>query len=82
MTVTTLKLESVVRDRIKAVARREGVTVGRLLEDLVAIREREQRFADIAQARRAMSREDAESYAAESAQWERTELADDATETR
>lgn len=78
MTITTLKVHSEVRDRIKAVARREGVTVGKLLEDLVAIREREQRFADIAQARNAMSTADTDSYKAETAQWEKAELMDGA----
>ena len=47
MPTTTIKVDASVRDRLKAEAARKGVTIGALLADLVALSEREGRFAEI-----------------------------------
>lgn len=45
MPLTTVKLDTTTRDRLLAEARREGRTVGQLLDAMLAERERASRFA-------------------------------------
>jgi hypothetical protein len=47
VTATTIKLETGLRDRLNAEARRRGVPVGSFVEELFALWLREQRFADL-----------------------------------
>ena len=50
MTMTTVKVEAAVRDRLLTEARREGRTLGQLLDAMLRDRERAQRFARLRQA--------------------------------
>lgn len=47
MATTTIKVDSAVRDRLNAEARREGVPVGRVLEAMLEERARARRFAEL-----------------------------------
>lgn len=47
VTTTTIKLDSTVRDRLNAEARRDGVPVGRVLEAMLEERARTRRFEDL-----------------------------------
>lgn len=76
MTVTTIKLDSDLRDRLKRVARREGRTVGSLLESLLSERERAERFAAMREAMERSSSRSLSDYQAEVATWERAADAD------
>ncbi len=67
MTMTTIKLDSTLRDRINAEARRRGTTAGSFVEDLFEVWLREQRFAEIRRAMAAGSATDVESYLTETA---------------
>jgi hypothetical protein len=58
MTVTTIKVDRAVRDRLADIARRRGVTMGSLLDAESRRLEREQRWADIESAYARMQRED------------------------
>jgi predicted transcriptional regulator len=44
MAVTTIKVETTLRDRLNLIAREQGVSVSRALETMVAERERAERF--------------------------------------
>ncbi len=50
MPATTVKVDTTLRDRLLAEARREGRTVAQLLEVMLADRERAQRFARLKEA--------------------------------
>jgi len=67
MTMTTIKLDSTLRDRLNAEARRRGQTAGSFVEDLFAIWLREQRFAEIRRTMAGASDADIASYRAETA---------------
>jgi len=70
-TPTTLrsedKLDSTLRDRLNAEARRRGQTAGSLVQDLFAIWLREQRFAEIRRTMAGASDADIASYRVETA---------------
>ena len=69
MAITTIKLGSAVRDRLNAEARRDGVPVGRVLEE----RARTRRFAEL---RAAIDRTPGPllaSHAAETDRWSTTD---------
>lgn len=74
--LTTIKLSRETRDRLKARAGSEGLSLGDYLEQLVANAEREARWAALREAIRSTPPELMESYRAETAQWERAELTD------
>jgi len=67
VTMTTIKLDSTLRDRLNTEARRRGQTAGTFVEDLFAIWLREQRFAEIRRAMAGASDADIESYRVETA---------------
>lgn len=73
---TTIKVSGELRDRLKQQAAREGLTIGAHLGHLADAEDRRWRLrllkAVIAQSTPAT----AESFSAEAAEWERTELAD------
>lgn len=70
MTVTTVKVDTAVRDRLLAEARREGRTVGQLLDVMLAERERAQRFAQLARAIAATPGALRDSWQAETDAWD------------
>ncbi|MGI8947008.1 MAG: hypothetical protein ACR2FV_03335 [Ornithinimicrobium sp.] len=74
--LTTIKLSRETRDRLKARAGAEALSLGDYLELLATRAEREARWAALRQAVRATPLELMESYRAETAQWEQTEQAD------
>jgi len=67
VTMTTIKLDSTLRDRLNTEARRRGQTAGGFVEDLFAAWMREQRFAEIRRTMASASDADIESYRAETA---------------
>lgn len=73
--LTTIKLSRETRDRLKARAGSEGLSLGDYLEQLVARAERESRWAALREAIRSTAPGLMESYRAETAQWERAETA-------
>lgn len=72
MPVTTIKVDTAIRDRLLSEARREGRTVGQLLDTMLAERERAQRFARLKDALAATPEAELESWRAESQQFEVT----------
>lgn len=72
MPMTTIKVDTATRDRLLAEARREGRTLGRLLEDMLAERERAQRFADLKRAIAATPAAEHDTWAAETAAFDTT----------
>lgn len=80
MPMTTIKLDTVIRDRLKAEARTRGVTLGALLGELVAISERETRFAAIRAAVARTGEDEVRNYAAEAGEWDDATLRDGMTE--
>ncbi|KAA0022452.1 hypothetical protein [Antrihabitans cavernicola] len=73
MPMTTIKVDASIRDRLKVEAVRKGVTIGKLLEDLVALSEREARFAAIKEAIEATPPASIAAYEAELRHWSRLE---------
>lgn len=73
---TTIKVSHELRDRLKVQAARDGLTLGAHLARLADADDRARRLGDLKAAIANTSDEDAELYAAEVADWERTELAD------
>lgn len=73
---TTIKVSHELRDRLKVQAARDGLTLGAHLARLAEADDRARRLGDLKAAIANTSDEDAERYAAEVADWERTELAD------
>ena len=73
---TTIKVSDELRDRLKAQAARHGLTLGAHLGHLADADDRRIRHLALQRAVAETSTEAAESHAAESAAWERTELAD------
>ncbi len=73
---TTIKVSDELRDRLKEQAARDGLTLGAHLANLADAEDRRRRLDLLKSALDASSSADAGSYAAETADWERTELAD------
>ena len=67
---TTIKLDSRLRDRLNEEARRDGVTVARVLEAMLEERDRARRFEALRAAIAATSAQDRASYEAETEEWE------------
>jgi hypothetical protein len=73
MSVTTIKVDSTVRDRLASVARARGTTMGALLADLAQRLEDEQRWTEIEGAYDRLRTQDPErwrEYLAELAEWD------------
>lgn len=73
---TTIKVSDELRDRLKAQAARDGLTLGAHLARLAEAEDRRHRLLTLQTAVAGTSTEGMKSYAAESASWERTELTD------
>lgn len=72
MATTTIKLDSGLRDRLNEEARRDGVTVARVLEAMLEERDRDRRFDALRTAIAGTSPEGRASYERETAEWEST----------
>jgi hypothetical protein len=73
MPITTIKVDTVVRDRLASVARARGVTMTVLLSDVAARLEADQRWAEIEAAYARLQRDDPEAWAeylGELAEWD------------
>lgn len=73
---TTIKVNDELRDRLKDQAAREGLTLGAHLSRLADAEDRRLRLQTLKTAIANTSPSNAGSHAAESAEWERTELSD------
>ena len=73
---TTIKVSDELRDRLKEQAARDGLTLGAHLAHLADAEDRRWRLHLLKSAIDASTSDDAGSYAAETEDWERTELAD------
>lgn len=73
---TTIKVSDELRDRLKMQAARDGLTLGAHLARLADADDRAHRLRDLKTAIASTSDTSAALYAAECAEWERTELAD------
>ena len=73
---TTIKVSDELRDRLKAQAARDGLTLGAHLAHLADADDRRHRLLALKRSVAETSSEDMESYAVESATWERAELTD------
>ncbi len=74
MTMTTIKVSAIVRDRLTAEARREGVPVNSVLETLLAEHSRRLRFEQMREAISATSAGDWASYLDETSDAARLEV--------
>lgn len=74
--MTTIKVPSSTRNRLKAGAASRGLSLGAYLEELVEQAEREQRWTALRDAIEATPAAAMESYRAETEQWETSELSD------
>jgi hypothetical protein len=73
---TTIKVSDELRDRLKAQASRDGLTLGAHLAHLADAEDRRWRLHQLKSAISVSRGSDAESHAEETADWERTELTD------
>lgn len=73
---TTIKVSDELRDRLKEQAARDGLTLGAHLAHLADAEDRRWRLHLLKSAIDASTSDDARSHAAETEDWERTELAD------
>lgn len=76
---TTIKVSDELRDRLKAQAARDGVTLGAHLAHLAHLadsEDRRRRLEHLTSVISGSTKADAESYARETADWERAELTD------
>jgi len=73
---TTIKVSDELRDRLKAQASRDGLTLGAHLDRLADAEDRRRRFADMRAAITRTSAADLGSHRAETEEWESVELAD------
>jgi len=73
---TTIKVSDELRDRLKAQAALDGVTLGAHLARLADAEDRRLRLRELKIAVARTTSADFRSHAAESAEWERAELAD------
>lgn len=76
MTSTTIKVTSETRDRLKAQAAADRVTLGEHLRRLADMADRDRRLTALTRAVEQTTLELRGSYATESAQWETAELTD------
>lgn len=74
MPTTTIKVDTILRDRLKSEAHRKGITIGSLLDELLAISERDARFAEISAAMGRTEPETMRRYEAEVAEWDSATL--------
>lgn len=74
--ITTIKVSDELRDRLKAQASRDGLTLAAHLARLADAEDRRHRLQLLKKAVAATPPTDAASHAAESAEWERAELSD------
>lgn len=70
MAVTTIKVETTLRDRLNVIARQQGVSVSRAIEGMVADRERAERFRRLREDMVALSKSERDDYQAETAVWD------------
>ena len=80
MTMTTIKVPSETRDRLKAQAAAAHRSLGAHLDALADLADRQTRFATLKGAIAATSPSDRATYDSETAAWERVEWSDDADE--
>lgn len=73
---TTIKVSDDLRDRLKAQAARDGLTLGAHLARLADAEDRRQRLRGLAEAIAHSPTDVVASHAAETAEWERAELTD------
>ncbi len=73
---TTIEVSDELRDRLKEQAARDGLTLSAHLAHLADAEDRRQRFQSLKSAINASSSTGAGSYAAETEDWEHTELTD------
>jgi predicted DNA-binding protein len=73
---TTIKVSDELRDRLKAQASRDGLTIGAHLARLADADDRRHRLLALKTAIAETSAEETESHRVEAADWERTELTD------
>lgn len=73
---TTIKVNAELRDRLEEQAARDGLTLGAHLARLADAEDRRWRLHRLKSAINASSSADALSFAGETGDWERTELAD------
>lgn len=76
---TTIKVSDSLRDRLKEQASRDGLTLGAHLARLAEAEDRRWRLRSLQLAVARTSPADAESYAAETAEWDRAASADAAS---
>ena len=69
MPITTIKVDSRLRDRLNDEARRDGVPVGRVLESMLEERARVRRFAELKAAMALTPADHQDSYAHETNDW-------------
>ncbi|MGJ9421003.1 hypothetical protein [Aeromicrobium sp. CF3.5] len=75
MTITTIKVSTEVRDRLKEQASAENRTLGQHLTHLADLGERQRRLARVRTAIESTSADDLASYAAEVENWDRIDRA-------
>jgi hypothetical protein len=75
MTLTTIKVSTGTRDRLKAAARAQRSTLDQLLEQLITEHERRERMRSMRAAMAATSPDVMRAYLDEAAEWERAEAA-------
>lgn len=73
---TTIKVSHGLRDRLKVQAARDGLTLGAHLARLAEADDRARRLSDLKAVIADTSDKNSALYAAETAEWERTELTD------
>ena len=72
MTTTTIKVDTSVRDQLRVLAVRQGLTLNALLESMLRDRERDERFEGLRRDIEATSVADREDYASELHDWDVT----------
>lgn len=73
---TTIKVSDELRDRLKAQAARDGLTLGAHLARLAEADDRRRRLLDLKEAVAATPRNALRDHAAETVEWEHAELTD------
>lgn len=73
---TTIKVSDELRDRLKAQAARDGLTLGAHLAHLADAEDRRRRLEQLKSVISGSTQAETESYARETADWERAELTD------
>lgn len=78
MAGTTIKVPAELRDRLNIEAHRAGTSVAGVITQLLAERERANRFSEIREAMQSMTDADWRAYGAEAELWEAGSVSDDA----